>query len=712
MTELHWDVETRSEADLEVVGLANYFDHPSTELIMSQHALDDGRVHLWQPHLDPNPPAELLEALGDPFVLACAWGAQFERQAARRFLNIFKPIPEWRCSAVRARYMSLPGGLKEAGAILGLKESEAKIADGERLIKKFCSPETEGGKPTLFGTSVPLYRNWETDPEDWQRFCDYGVRDVVAERTIINKKLKKFPLPEEEWTNWFLDQKINETGWFVDLDLVSGGSYIVQQEMKRLGDRLHELTGLANSNSVTQLLPWLQERGYGFSSLEKAFVARAMGGECDLAPEAKEVLLLRGQTSKSSVRKYTNIADMVSPDGRLRHQYTFMGAARTGREAAHGVNMGNLPKPVKSVEKNMERAIELVQKMDYEGVKREFENPLDVVGSTVRASFCAPKGYDLVVADLSAIEDIGASFIARCQSGLKAFLDNRDPYLDFGVYFYRQPYEELWAEYQAGDKTKRTMCKPAKLGSGFGLGPGKEEIDREAGEKTWSGLLGYARAMGVIMTPEEAARATQVYRSAYPEIPQTWKDLERAAKRAIKNPGQLVGVGVPATEREKDWFAEKGRKIYDPIISFLCHGTKVLELKLPSGRSLHYIDPRVEEEEYEWQGKKIKGEKISYYGKEQNSTHWGWVPTHGAKFFENSDQAWARDILFNGMREADREGFEVIGSTYDELITLVPENSRLTDGLLCDCMTRKPYWMPEGIPLKAAGFTTKVYKKD
>jgi DNA polymerase len=715
MTELHWDVETRSEADLDQVGLANYFDDPSTELIMSQHAIDEGRVHLWQPHLDPKPPKELIEALDDPFVIANAWGAQFELNAARRFFGIVKPLSEWRCSMVRARYLSLPGGLDAAGRILGLKESEAKIKEGDRLVKKFCSPEKPGGEETLFGLSAASYRDWRTDPEDWEWFCRYGVRDVEAERTIATKKLKKFPVPDREWENWFLEQQVNSSGWPVDMDLVRGARFIVEKEMVRLNKRLYEITELANANSVQQLLPWLQDRGYAFSSVDKNFVARAMKGECALTGEAREVLILRAQTSKSSIRKYTNIADMVSPDGRLRHQYTFMGAARTGREAAHGVNMGNLPRPTKEVVARMPLALSLVRKMDYEEVRREFEKPLDVVGSTVRASFCAPPGQQLVVADLSAIENVGAGFISRSDSVLRVFREDRDPYLDFAVHFYKQPYSELAAEYDEGrgNKAKRTMCKPATLGSGFGLGPGKEVVDQATGEKTWEGLMGYARAMNVEMTQEEATKAIQVFRSVYPEIPQTWKDLERAARRAIKNPGQLVGVGIPATEREREWFTEKGRKIYEkPILSFLCHGTKVLELKLPAGRSIHYIDPTLEEEEYVWQGKTLKGEKISYYGKEQNSTHWGRVPTHGGKLFENADQAWARDILFNGMHEAHKAGFEIIGTTYDEIIALVPENSDLTVEKLCERMTRKPDWMPDGIPLRAAGYKAKEYRKD
>ena len=712
ITHFHWDVETRSEADLDTVGLANYFDHPSTKLLMSNHAEGGGRVVRWEPHIDPRPPAELIEALEDPFVVFHAWGASFERRAARRFLGIDKPLPEWRCEMAQARYLSLPGGLAEAGKILGLKESEAKIKDGKRLIQKFCTPESFGGEETLFGISSCVFRDWYTDPEDWQKFCAYGEQDVVAERAI-GKKTGKFPLPPQEWDNWCIEQAINERGWPVGMDLVLGGKFIAEQEVEKLLSRMRDLTGLSNPNSPNQLLPWLQEKGYLFSSLDKTLVARTLDGEGELAGDAREVLLLRGQTSKSSVKKYTNIADMVSADGRLRHQYTFMGAARTGREAAHGVNMGNLPRPVKSIESRLPLAIELVRKMDYEAVKREFENPMDVVASTVRASFRAPEGHQFVVADLSAIENIGACFLSRCEAGLQVFKEGRDPYLDFATYFYHKEYAELEAEYDEGrgNKTKRSMCKPATLGSGFGLGPGKEFIDAD-GQKRWSGLLGYSRSMGVVMTWEEAAKATEIFRSVYAEIPRTWKDLERAAVHAVRNPGKLVGVGVPQTEKEKESFEFEKRKIYDPILSFVCHGKKVLELKLPSGRSLHYLEPKVEEEEYEYKGKKLVGKKISYYGKEQNSTHWGRISTFGGKIFENADQAWARDILFNGMQEAEQEGFYIVGDTYDEVITLMPTDSPLGVDKLCVCLTRKAKWMPEGIPLKAVGYVAKEYKKE
>jgi len=719
MDELHWDVETRSEVDLEIVGLDNYYAHPSTELIMSQHAINGGKVHLWQPHLNPKPPAELVEALEDPFVIANAWGAQFERKAAARFLGIKKPINEWRCSMVRARYFSLPGGLEDAGRLLGLKESEAKIEDGKRLIQKFCSPEIPGGEITLFGLSTASYRNWNTDPEDWDSFCKYGVRDVEAERIIGTKKLKDFSPPDHEWETWFLDQEINERGWPVDMPLVSAARALVLRELEPLNRQLKELTGLANPNSRNQMLDWLEGQGYIFTSLNKDFVARALDGECQLTDIAKRVLDIRSQTSKSSVSKYTALADMTSEDGRLRHQYTFYGA-HTGRWAAHGVNMGNLVKATKEVDKKLELAVELVRKMDFDRITKEFSKPLEVAAGVQRSAFRAPEGKKFVVADLNAIENRGLGYLARCEAILKVFREGKDPYLDFATRMYNEPYDRLLAEYEAGDKSKRTICKAPVLGAGYGLGPGKEEwVD---GNLILTGLRGYADKMGVEMTGEEATYAIQVFRESYPEVKQLWKDMERAAAFAIRNPGQIVGVGEPHTKRDEEYFTEIGRKVLPALVSFKCTGSRVLEMLLPSGRSLHYIDPRVAKEEKVWKFKdphtgeprerKYQQDVVYYKAKDQKTKQWVEVDTWGGPFVENADQAICRDVLVHGMKLADKKGFEVVGSTYDEAITVADINGLLGLPELIECLISPVPWAGDAFPLGADGFEGLLYRKN
>lgn len=711
MTDYRLDYETRSEVDLDVVGLHNYLTHSSTKLLMAGFAEVGHKPKLWEPHIQPEMPSELREALEDPWVVINAWNVPFERGASKHLLDLDKPISEWRDTMVKARYMSLPGSLEAAGKILGLSEDEAKIKDGSRLIAKFCSPAVEAREGGLFGSTEAGFRDWSTDPEDWHLFGEYCKGDVVAEGTI-DKKVSKFPLPEHEWETWFLDSKISETGWPIDMSLVRGAGVIIRRDVERLTKRLIEITGLDNPSSVPQMLGWLRTQNYAFSSLNKTFVARALEGECDLTPEAKEALIIRGQTSKSSVKKYSVITNLVSPDGRLRYQYTFLGASRTGRWAAHGANVGNLPKPEKNVEKRLEYAVELVQKMDYDKIIEVFNNPLDVVSSTIRPSFKAPEGFKFIVCDLAAIENIMLSYICRCDAIRQVFVEGRDPYLDFATRMYNQTYAELEAEYKAGDKTKRTIAKPATLACGYAMGPGEEGID-EDGNKTWKGLMKYSRDMKIEMSQEDANRSVKIFRESYPEVVRSWKDFERAAIRAIRHPGEVVGVGVPYSDRDREYYISKGRDPnLKPIISFRCIGSKVLEMMLPSGRSLHYIDPKVDEIEAVWDGKPYKKLVISYYGKEQNKQVWGRVTTSGGKILENADQSISRDVLVNGMKEADAMGFEIVGHTYDEIVALVPENGSLGEKELEHCMVQKPGWCDDVLPLRAEAYSDTIYRKN
>jgi DNA polymerase len=357
--------------------------------------------------------------------------------------------------------------------------------------------------------------------------------------------------------------------------------------------------------------------------------------------------------------------------------------------------------------------VELVQKMDYEGIIKEFGNPLDVISSTIRPAFKAPEGTKFIVCDLNAIENRGLGYLCRCDPILAVFRENRDPYLDFATKLYGESYEDLEAEYKAGNKTKRTNSKPATLGCGYALGAGEEKTD-EDGVKIWTGLMGYSRALGVEISQADAMKAVKVFRDTYKEVTQTWKDLERAALRAIRHPGKRVGVGVPQSDKDRAYYLSKGRNPgLAPVLSFLCHSDKVLEMLLPSGRSLHYIDPRiVETVKVNREGEEYKQVNICYYGKEQNKQTWGQVTTHGGKLLENADQAVSRDVLVNGMKNADAAGFEIVGHTYDEIVSLVRINSHLTVQKMEECMTDPPEWCGSDFPLGAEGYEDSVYRKN
>jgi DNA polymerase len=685
---------------------------------MANYAFGDGRIHTWEPHLSPSVPANLREALENPFCIVYAWGSNFERQVAKRLLGIDKPPEEWVCVMGASRYASLPGRLEEAGKVLELKD-EAKL-DGDALIKLFCEPVDVGGEETLFGISEPSFNTPYTHPNEWKKFVEYGRGDVISERAAL-KKIKPFWPSEEEWETWRLDSKINETGWPVDLLLVQNAREIALKSREPLLARMKELTGLANVESRNQVLGWVQPQGYLFDSLGKDFIARALAGECNLTPEGREVLELRLQTARSSISKYTALADMTASDARLRYQYTYYGA-HTGRWAAHGVNVGNLFKPTKEIEKKLDLAVNLVRKMDYGEIKKQFSNPLDVAAGVQRSAFRAPKGFKFVVADLNAIENRVLGYLARCDAILKVFRDGLDPYLAFAVRMYGKPYEELKAEYDAGSKEKRNYCKAPVLGGGYALGPGEEIIDEKTGLKFWTGLMGYARKLSppIELPQDVATEAIAVLRREWKEVTWLWKDMERSAAFAIRHPGHLTGVGVPELQWEFDLFERLGRQVHDPLLSFKCHSDKVLELILPSGRPLFYWSPRVEVQHKTWTGikdgrqvtREYDQDVIFYHAKDPKTKQWVETDTFGGHLVENADQGEARDILVDGLKRADSMGFEVVGSTYDEAVTLVPIDSNLGVKELCDCLATPHERYKGQLPLAASGFSDIIYRKD
>lgn len=709
---VHIDFETRSAIPLDVRGLHNYVTDKSTEVLMAAYAFGEGKVKLWQPHLEPEMPADLRAALLDPFTPAVAWNATFERAICKYVLGIDKPIQEWVDPSIQARYLSIPGSLEDAGKILGLKEDQAKDKDGKRLISLFCEPTCSGGEEGLFGTTQAGFRDWATDPVDWDLFLSYCKRDVEAERTIA-KKMARFPLPQSEIEMWWLDQKINEAGLVVDGEVVAGANDIVLRATAHLSKKLKELTGLSNPNSTDQMLEWLKERGYPFGSLGKPFVVRALNGEGELTDEAKEAIAIREQTSKSSVRKYTSIGDTVSADGRLRHQFAFMGASRTSRWASRGINLQNLPRPIKIVEKKMTRALDLLRKKDLENIEKEFKNPLDVVTSTLRCAFHAPKGKKLIVCDLNAIENRVIGYVARCPAILDVFHQGRCPYLDFAVEMYGRPYEELHHEWKVLKiTTTRNNAKPATLACGFRLSAGKECVN-DKGDAYLSGLRGYADNMGVKMTEEEAERAVQLFRKRYPEVVQLWKDTEKAAIAAVENPGHWFGAGNPVNDTDRQRYLAKGRDPdLEPILSFKCTGKSLLEMKLPSGRSLHYIHPVVTSEEKEGSNGPYIAKHVSYEGREQKSKAWSRVDTHGGKWVENGVQAIARDVLCHGLKKADEKGFEIILHVHDEIGVLQDTDSSLGLKQLEECMSTPPEWAKGQLPLGAEGYEDVVYRKN
>lgn len=462
---LFLDFETRSEKDLKIHGLDNYARHPSTSILMLAYAVDNEEVQLWEPHLGPMP-AVLRTYLATPRITKVAWNVPFEQNILRHKCDLDIPFNQWIDPQVCARMLSMPGKLEVVGNVLNLPQDLAKDKKGKELKNLFCGPVKLGGEETLFGITETWYHDWITKPKDWAEFCDYCRQDLVSLREIT-KRLEKFPLPAIEVQGWLLDQKINERGLPVDMDLVRGTTLVAAEEKVRLRVELKALTQVQNPNSNPQILAWVQARGYPFSSLAAPLVKRALAGEGSMKPEAHRALTLRKQTAKTSDSKLDTLAEVVGSDGRLRHQYVYMGAGKTGRWASYHVQLANLPRPTKEVEKNLALALELLKANDRVGLLLEFPNVLEVVSSCLRSMFRAGPGKELLIADLGAIENRMIGWLAKCDSILRVFREGRDPYLDFAALIHNMPYFEIEKKYKSGDpkvKEMRQQAKPAVLG--------------------------------------------------------------------------------------------------------------------------------------------------------------------------------------------------------------------------------------------------------
>jgi len=711
MTILHLDGETASPVDLIAHGLDRY--SREARLLMLGWAIDDSKTQLWEPHRQPKAPAELREALRDPSVICKAWNAQFERVAI--FMHILKhpiPIRRWRCSMVQAYYVSLPGKLEAAGAAIGLPPDIVKMKEGKKLIQKFCVPRKRITKNKPF-----LWHDWNTDPAEWELFGQYCIRDVDSEREIA-KRLAGFRMPDHEWENYFADQEINDLGMPVDFDLARNALALGEMEKRRLVRELQTTTGLSTMG-VYNFMLWARERGYPFNNMRAATIDRAFEEhEDDMAAECQHALRLWQYAKKTGWSKFGTLLDQANvEDGVLRYLFQFYGAQRTGRYAGRGLQFHNLSRGNDDVKERIDDAVDAARFGDFDELYFGFEQPMmDVISTLIRPAFRAPVGKKFIVADLNAIENRVAGWLADCQTILDVFREKRDPYIAFAVYMYKQTYEELWHEYKVlKQKKKRTISKPAVLGAGYALGGGEQQLDKN-GDLIKTGLWGYAESMGVDMTREESHMSVRVFRQAYPEVVALWAEYEQAAIRCIRT-RETIRVGV-----------------VEFFIQAPCMG-----IRLPSGRALYYIRPRIEPVKFfrhdgktftekKWAAHiasldeealtRIMGEVevttkegISYEGVDQTTKQWVRLKTHGGKILENIDQAISCDLLKNGINNARAKGFEVRGHVHDEIITLVDEDSPLTLDDLIECLTRAPDWAI-GLPLGAAGYEGQFFIKD
>ncbi len=670
---LELDYETfNGVKDLKTHGLDQY--SKDAEVMLMAYRFNGGPMNLWD-YSEGRPfPRDVREALVDPHVKKWAFNAQFERIITTEALLIPTPVQGWRCSMVLAYMQSFTGGLADIGRQMSLSEDHAKMeSEGRRLVRMFCMPQKPSKK------QPHVRRTHETDPDDWETFREYCKRDVVAEGAI-RRPLLRFPILEAEWELYEIDQIINDRGKPVNVTFVRNALWMADERRKELLDEMRELTGLENPNSSAQLLGWLKRNGYSFNDVGKDTITKSLR-EDPLTEDGRKAMLLRQWAARMSVKKHDALLKAVGDDGNMRFLYQFAGASRTNRWAGRRVQTQNLPRTPKIIENDfsLEFATDLITQGDYVRLKREFEEPMEIVVGTVRSAFQAPEGYEFTVCDLSSIESVSIGYLAGCERILNVFRSGLDVYKDFGSVWLRKPYEEI-------TKQERNWSKPAMLGAGYGLSGGEIGDD---GKKT--GLWGYGEAMGIFMEREQAHGSVKVFREDYAhEVVDLWADYENAARFALTS-GRSRKIGHVEFEYRKPY----------------------LMIRLPSGRRMFYYKPRIESVTVRPKNREPFTRKtLTYMGVSQVTKKWQRVPTHGAKLVENLVQAFARDVLAVGMRRAHEAGFNLRGHVHDELIALRREGDPgYSWERLRECMTAPIKWAP-GLPLGGAGWHGAFYKKD
>jgi DNA polymerase bacteriophage-type len=619
---LHIDIETYNGThDLTAVGLHRYAEN--VEILLLAYALEGGNVEVVDLTVDPLPDM-LLDMLQDGITELHAWNAAFERVCINSFFGLRVPIEKWHCTMAKSYYCGFPGSLKKAA--LSLKLEDQKDVAGKQLINYFCRP----CKPTK--ANGGRKRNTALDnPEKWEAFKGYCAQDVRTEMGI-SKKLEGFGFTGFERALYIIDQEINDLGVLVDAEMVGKAKAVDTDYRAAIYTEALALTGLENPNGLTQLKKWMQNRGVGTESLDAEHVTQLLNTEL---PEAVErVLQIRQHLGKTSNAKYAKLMDYRGTDGRVRGTMQYYGAGNTGRWAGRGPQVHNLPRQYISVDQ-ARRALMLGA-----DISTLYSSVPSVLSQLLRTAFVAPPEEVLTVADYSAIEARVLAWLAREQWVMDVFAADGKIYEAQAASMYKVPVSEVTPD-------MRQRGKVAVLACGY-----------QGGTEALISL----GALRIGLTEEELPALVAKWRHSNPHITQMWGNIERAARRCV---------------------SEKVPQRVDRIRMRVSQG--VLQIQLPSARSLHYARASVKDRRLSYENKGIR------------------VDLYGGKLVENITQAVARDCLAELIMRLRH--LRIVMHVHDEIVI---EGNHLEEVLRC--MNEPIPWAP-GLLLRGTGFTTKYYRK-
>lgn len=689
------DLETRSDCDIKKAGGQRYAEDPTTQITLFGYAIDDAPAKVWDLTETKLPPQDLLEACGKKDTIFIAHNSAFDRTVLKHKLSpTFGDVNRWQDTMIRAYSVGLPGALGQLSQVLGMPQDKAKDQDGHRLVMKFCKPHK---------TRKGLVRyDRTTDPEDWARFVNYCRLDVEAMREMT-KRVPAWNCTEEMWNDWRIDQNINDRGICLDNALVDAAVAAAAEEARERNAEIFDATyGYVDTTtkSARLMLYLLDVNGIRMPDMKKATVERYIE-DVDMPEIVRELLALRLQGAKASIKKYVALKNARCADGRLRGTMQFMGASRTGRWAGRIFQPQNLPRGSLKP-KQVESAIKAIKS----GCAHMLYDDLNaVLSSCIRGCVVAPKGKKLVVADLSNIEGRVIAWLAGEEWKLEAFRKyDRGEGPDIYIATYAQTFG---VDPKDVDKNKRQIGKVLELSLGYEGGVGafimfavpyhvdldelaaiaRDSVDprylKEA-TKFWDFAVEKKITHGLKRETFIACDAIKrAWRARHPKIVQMWYGMGEAAVTLASGASKRVDVNdrVFMVSPYRNW----------------------ITTVIPSGRGICYPGVALAKDGH--------SDAVTYQGINQKTRQWGVQKTYSGKLVENLVQSTARDILMRGIANAEKAGYKVVMHVHDEIIAEAPDTPEFSAEGLAKCMTSMPEWA-DGLPLAAAGFEGYRYRKD
>lgn len=644
------DLETYSDVNLKNCGVYKYVESDSFEILLVSFSLDGAPVETYELACGDELPTWFIDALTDPMYIKEAHNAQFERVCLTKYLygsyaDGFLDPSQWFCTMAHASVLGLPSSLDKVGDVVGLSADKKKLTTGKALIRYFSVPSSTKGRLR----NLPYH-----DMNRWALYVEYNQQDVVTE-LAIEKKLSMYPMHPIEHRIYALDQRINDRGALVDMDMVSKIIDYNDDYQDSLMEQAREITGLANPNANGQLLEWINGFHPDVTSVAKDSMADLL--EKTEYPQVKQMIRIRQEMSKTSLKKYSTLERATCSDNRIRGVLQYYGANRTGRWAGRLVQVQNLPR---NYIEELDDVRNMVKANDFESIEMLYDNAPDILSQLIRTSFIAPDGKMLVVCDYSAIEARVIAWLSGETWRQDVFAHNGDIYCESASQMFGVPVVK-----HGENGHLRQKGKVAELALGYQGGVGA--LKAMGGEK-----------MG--LTPTEMNEIVIKWRKASPHIVSLWAEVESCAKKVIR-----THVSARLNRAADIVFSyEKG----------------ILFIKLPNGRRLAY------------QGASVVNGKLQYKGMHQERRLWCDLDTYGGKLVENIVQAIARDCLASAMLDLDAQGFAIVFHIHDEVVIEVEADkaNEYYDKIKA-IMCRQIPWA-KGLQLNAEGFISKYYMKD